>query len=73
MIEKTVYRQVGADKSKRKAFTFGKTPCSLKQKRKRHSKINEYIKKPLYNWIMHNPQVVQSLIANDCLKVKIDG
>ena len=22
---------------------------------------------------MHNPQVVQSPIANDCLKVKIDG
>ena len=22
---------------------------------------------------MHHPQVVQSLVANDCLKVKIDG
>ena len=37
------------------------------------SKINEHIKKSLYNWIMHHPQVVQSPMANYCLKVKIDG
>ena len=37
-----------------------------------HSKINEKIKKSLYNWITHHPQVLQSPIANDCLKVKID-
>ena len=31
----------------------------------------EQINKSLYNWIMHHPQVVQSPIFNDCLKVKI--
>ena len=45
----------------------------MKQNRKGDSKINEQIKKSLYNWIMHHPQVVQSPISNNCLKVKIDG
>ena len=45
----------------------------MKQKRKGDSKIDEDIKKSLYNWIMHYPQVVQSPIFNDCLKVKIDS
>ena len=51
---------------------FGNTPWALKQKRKGHSKISEQIKKSLHNWIIHHPQVVQSPIANDCLKTKID-
>ena len=41
--------------------------------RKGHKKINEQVKKYLYNWILQHPQVVQSPIANDCLKVPIDG
>ena len=41
--------------------------------RKGHTKINEQFKKYLYNWILQYPQVVQSPIANDCLKVTIDG
>ena len=45
----------------------------MKQKQKGHSKISEEIKKSLYNWIIHNPQVVQSPIANGCIKVKTDG
>ena len=45
----------------------------MKKKRKGNSKIDEQIKKSLYNWIMHHPQVLQSPIINDCLKVKIDG
>ena len=45
----------------------------MKQKRKGNSKIYEQIKKSLYNWIMHHPQVVQSPIVNDFLKVNIDG
>ena len=45
----------------------------IKKKRKGHSKINEQIKKSLYNWIIHHLQVVQSPIANYCRKVKIDG
>ena len=67
------YRRVRSAKSKRKAMKFGNTPWSLKQKQKGHSKINEQINKYLYNWIMHHPQVTQSPIANDCLKIKIDG
>ena len=35
--------------------------------------MDEKIKKYLYNWILHHPQVVQSPIVNDCLKVNIDG
>ena len=71
--KKTATRRVGADKSKRNAITYGTTLWALKQKRKGNSKINDYIKEFLYYWIMHNSHVVQSPIANDCLKVKIDG
>ena len=39
------------------------------KKRKGHSKINEHIKRNLCVWITHHPQVVQSPISNDCLKV----
>ena len=45
----------------------------MKQKRKGQSKISEDIKNYLYKWIIHHPQVVQSSISNDCLKVKTDG
>ena len=71
--KKTAYRQVGAAKSKRKAIKYGNTTWAIKQKRKGNSKISEETRKSLYNWIIHHPQVVQSPIANDCLKVKIDG
>ena len=40
-----------------------------KTTRKRHSKINDQIKRNLYAWITCHPQVVQSPISNDCLKV----
>ena len=71
--KKTAYRQVGAAKSKRKAIKFGNIPWAFKQNRKGNSKIDEQIKKYIYNWIMHHPLVVQLTIFNDCLKVKIDG
>ena len=45
----------------------------MKKNEKGNSKTDKQIKKYLYNWIMHHSQVVQSPIANDCLKVKIDG
>ena len=45
----------------------------IKKNQKGTSEIDEQIKKSLYNWIMHHPQVVQSPISNDCLKVNIDG
>ena len=43
-----------------------------KTKRKGHSKINEQIKRNIYTWITRHPQVVQSPISNDCLKVMLD-
>ena len=45
----------------------------IKKNRKEDSKTNDQINKSLYNWIMRHPQVVQSPIVNDCLKVNIDG
>ena len=72
-VKKNATRQVGAAKYKRKAIKFGNKPWALKQKRKGNSKIYEQIKKSLYNWIIHHPQVVQSPICNYCLKVNIDG
>ena len=71
--KKHSYRQFVAAKYKRKAIKYGNIPWALKQNRKGHSKISEEIKKSLYNWIIHNPQVVPSLLSNDCLKLKIDG
>ena len=41
--------------------------------RKVHTKINAQVKKYLYNWILQHTQVVQSPIANDCLKISIYG
>ena len=70
--KKTAYCQVGAAKSKRKAIKFGNKPWALKKKRKGNSKIDEQIKKSPYDWIMHHPEVVQSPIVNDCMKVRID-
>ena len=43
-----------------------------KPKRKGHSKINKKIKRNLYTWITRHPQVFQSPISNDCLKVVLD-
>ena len=71
--KKTATRQVGSAKSKRKAIKYGNTPWALKQNIKLNSKINDQIKKSLYNWIIHHPQVVKSPITNDCLKVEIDS
>ena len=45
----------------------------IETKAKMALKISEETRKSLYNWIIHHPQVVQSPIANDFLKVKIDG
>ena len=65
-MKKTAYCQFGAAKSKGKAIKFGNTSWSLKQNQEGNSKIDEQIKKSLYNWIVHHPQVAQSPIAIDC-------
>ena len=62
-----------AAKSKFKGIRSGSTVCSSIPKRRGHSKINQQVKKALYNWILQYPQVVHSPIANVCLKVSIDG
>ena len=71
--KKTSTCQVGAVKSERKAIKYGNTPWEWIPKQKRNSKINNKIKKYIYNWIMHHTQVLQSLIFNDCLKVNNYG
>ena len=43
------------------------------KKAKRGFKINDQIKKYMYNWIMHHPKVMKSPIVNYCLKVNIYG
>ena len=40
-----------------------------KKQKKGHSKITEQIKRNLYTRITRHPQVVQSPISNDCLKI----
>ena len=42
------------------------------KKRKGHSKINDQIKRNMYAWITCHPQVVQSPIYIDCIKVMFD-
>ena len=45
----------------------------IETKAKRAVKFSEEIRKSLYNWIIHHPQVVQSPVVNNSLNVKIDG
>ena len=68
----TAKRLFVAAKSRRKAMQLCNSLWTKKPKRKRHSKINEQIKRNLYTWITHHPQVVQSPLSNDCLKVMLD-
>ena len=42
------------------------------KKQKGPSKINEQVKRNVHAWISNHPQVVQSPISNDCLKVMFD-
>ena len=61
-------------KPKRKAMKVCNSLWTNKKKPKLkgHSKINEQIKRNLHTWITRHPQVVQSPISNDCLKVMLD-
>ena len=49
--KKTAIRRVGAAKLNCKAIQSGTTPWALKPKQKVNSRINDQIKKSLYNWI----------------------
>ena len=70
--KRTAISCVGAKKSKRKSIKYGYGLWTNKTKQKGHSKINEQIKLKLYTWITRHPQVMQSPISNDCLKVIFD-
>ena len=65
----TAKRRFVAAKLKRKSMKVCNSLWTKTTKRKGHSKINEQIKSNLYTWITRHPQVVQSPISNDCLKV----
>ena len=67
----TAKRRFMAAKSRRKAMKVGNILWT-KKNRKGHSKINEHIKRNLYTCITRHPQVVQSPISNDSLKVVLD-
>ena len=69
---KTAERCIVAEKPKRKSMKVGISLCTNETKRKGHSRINENIKRNWYTWITRHPQVVQSPISNDCLKVMLD-
>ena len=71
--KKTSICRVGSAKSKCKAIKAGTTPWALKPKRKENSRINNHINKSIYNWIISHPQILQSPIINDFLKVNING
>ena len=70
---KTDVHRFFAAKSNHKAFISGSMLCYSIPKRWVHSKINQQVKEALYNWILQYPQVLQSPIANNCLKLSIDG
>ena len=70
---KTAKCRVVDTKSKRKSMKVGNILCTNKSKRKGHSKINEQIKNNWYAWITRHPQIVQSTIYNDCIKVLLDN
>ena len=71
--KKTPVYRVGDTESKRKAIIVVSMLCSSIKNRKGHTKINEQVKKYLYNYIIQHPQFVQYSISNDCLKLSIDG
>ena len=69
---KTAKHRIVAEESKRKAMKEGNSLWNNKTKRKGYSKINEQIKRNLYAWITRHPQVFQSPISNNCLRVMFD-
>ena len=56
---KTKKRRFVAAKSRRKKTKAGNSLWTKKTKRRGHSKINDQIKRNVYTWITHHPQVVK--------------
>ena len=69
---KTEKRHIVAAKSKFRAMKVGTIQWTKKRKIEGHSEINEQIKRNIYEWITHHPQVFQSPISDDHLKVMFD-
>ena len=57
--KRNAIQQVWAAKSKRKAIKAGTTIWTKKAKQKLNSKMNDQIKKSLYNWIIRHPEVFE--------------
>ena len=62
-----------AAKSKRRSIIEGGQVWPNIPKSQGRTKINEHVKSEFYNWILHHHQNFQSPIANDCLRIIIDG
>ena len=43
------------------------------KKQHSHNRINQHVRKYIYNWILQHPQVVVYPIENDCIKLSISG
>ena len=69
---KTAKRRFVTAKYRLKSMKVGNILWSNKKNRKGNSKTNKQIKHNFYTWITRPPQVVQSLISNNCLKVMLD-
>ena len=67
--KKAYVRQFGYAKSECKAIIPGSMSWSSILKKIGHTQIHEWVKKSIYNCILQHPQILQSTIANDCLKV----
>ena len=70
--KRTAIRRVESSKSKRRSIRVVNILCTNKTKLKGHSQINDQIKCNIYAWITRYPQVIQSPISNNCLKVISD-
>ena len=70
---KTTVRRVDADKSKLKAVVSGSMLWSSITNMRGHKIINKGINKYLYNWILQDPQALQSPIVDDFPEVCIDN
>ena len=69
----TYVHKVCDTKSKCKAIRAGIMLWSSIPNRRGYSKIDQQVKKALYNYIIKHPQVVVSSVSNDCLKLFIGG
>ena len=68
--KRTAMHSVGATKCNTEPLNLDVACGKLNRERKYN--ITKQIQRKLYTWITRHPQVVQSLIFNDCLKMIFD-